>query len=160
MAEFKYRLQVLLDQKIEAQEEAQRRLAERQKELAAEQKTLDELCAGQQRITEAMARTRQTLVTTGGGVHGILSRRDYLRGLKADLESAKDAVLLQRARVQDFEQCVSDTRKELAEYSRQVEILKKHRDRLAKRFAREREAQEAKEQDEMGNVIFLRRRQT
>ncbi len=160
MAEFKYRLQVLLDQKLEAQEEAQRKLAERQKELAAEQKAFDDLTTAQQRIEEAMARTRQTLLTPGCEVQGILFRRDYLRGLKTDLESAKDAVLLQRVRVQDFEQRVSEARQELAECSRQVEILKKHRERLAKRFAREQEAQEAKEQDEMGNLIYLRRRQT
>jgi flagellar biosynthesis chaperone FliJ len=151
---------VLLEQKLEAQEQSQRRLAERQKELAGEQKAFDDLTGAQQRIEQVMTRTRQTMLTSGGEVQGILFRRDYLRGLKTDLEAAKDAVLVQRVRVQEFEQRVSEGRQELAECSRQVEILKKHRERLAKRFAREQEAHDAKEQDEMGNLIYLRRRQS
>jgi flagellar biosynthesis chaperone FliJ len=75
------------------------------------------------------------------------------------LKAAGEAVIVQQLRVHEFEDLVTEARRELAECTRQVEILNKHRERLASRFRREMEAKEAREQDEMGNIIFLRKRQ-
>jgi flagellar protein FliJ len=160
MAPFRYRLQPLLDLKLERRDEVQRDLALRLKELASEQKALEELVQGRARMEEKLFRSRRDVLAGADGASGlaIRQRTDYLRGLTTDLEAAKDAEFSQRMRVREFEERVAKTRRQLADCSREVEVLQKHREHLEKRFVREGEQKDAAEQDEIGSAMFTRRR--
>jgi flagellar biosynthesis chaperone FliJ len=162
MPQFTYRLQVLLDQKITAKQEAQQVLADRQKELRAEQDALEECRRQETLVSGKIGDARGKLLSRGGlGTSGEAVRlyRDYLRGLQADLDAAKDTSFSQQLRLREAEERLAEARSSLAEASRQVEVLEKHRARLERRFLREAEHQEALAQEEMGNVMFSRRRQ-
>jgi flagellar biosynthesis chaperone FliJ len=160
MPGFHYRLKPLLDKKQAAKEEAQRALGERQKEQAAEREQLDGCRRERERLESQLAQARRRVMGAAQGASGgaIQARRDYARGLAADVQAAADALAAQEIRVQEAEQRVAAARAELAERSREVDVLEKHRERLEQRFRREVERKEALEQEEMGNVMYLSRR--
>ena len=160
MPEFKYRLQPLLDLKVERKAQLQLELAARQKELAAEQEALVEMTGNRTRMQDKLAASRKELLNRSGGSSGriIEQHKNYMMGLTADLEAAKAAEFAQHSRVRKFEENVEKARQALAECSREVDVLNKHRSRVQKRFLEAAERQEAVEQDEMSNAIFNRRR--
>jgi flagellar export protein FliJ len=160
MPTFKYRLQPLLDIKIERKEALEQELALRRKELAAEQEALAELERAQATLTLRLAEALRARL--GAGLHAsghvLEQHTDYLRGLSGDVTAGKSAVSAQRLRVRDFEDRVAQARRSLAEAAREVDVLEKHRERLEQRFARALERKEAVEQDEMGGIIFNQKR--
>ena len=156
MAPFQYRLQPLLEVKLERRKELERALTGRQRELAMEREALAELEQAQNglrlRVAEAL-RTRLQADSNANGYTLDLHTR-YLRGLAADVEAGKGAVAAQRIRVGEFQDLVAEARQHLAEAARVVEVLNKHRERLEKSFLSTLERKEAQEQDEMGSIIF------
>lgn len=160
MPAFHYRLQPLLDKKAHLKEAAQRALGDRQNELRAEREALERCGKEQERLERELARARAAVLGAAQGSTGVLigARKDYVRGLAADLVAAADTLAAQETRVRDAEDRVAAARTELAERSREVDVLEKHRARLEQRFRHEAERKEALEQEEMGNVMFLRRR--
>ena len=160
MAKFQYRLQPLLDLKTERKEQCELALAERRRELAAEQEALVELEEKRVRVGAALTDALRSRLAAGAGASGLAlaQQTDYLRGLTADLTEAKSAVIAQQLRVREFERRVETARRQLADAVREVEVLEKHRERLQQRFAREQERKDALEQDDMGNVIFNQKR--
>jgi hypothetical protein len=160
MANFRYRLQTLLDRKIDRRKELERSLVERQKELAAEQKALAEMEEAQVALEATLVEARRKLLAIQAGESGytLQLRIQHLRGLRADVETGQGAVLAQRLRVGDFEDRVAEAQRLLADASREVEVLEKHRERLETRFLRALQQKEALEQDEMGGIIFNQRR--
>jgi flagellar export protein FliJ len=160
MARFQYRLQPLLDLKTERKEQLELALAERRKELAAEQEALAELEQKRDALRVALAEALRQRLAAGAGAsgHALGQHTDFLRGLTADVMSAAAATTAQALRVRQFERLVDEARRQLAEAVREVEVLKKHRERVQQRFLREQERKDAVEQDDMGNVIFNSKR--
>jgi len=160
MAQFHYRLQILLDLKIDAREKLERALAERQRELAAENRALAELEEAQRVLAGKLKESRTALLGTGAGVsgHTLELRTRYLKRLVQDVETGQDAVSAQRLRVGEFQDRVAEARQHLADAAREVEVLEKHKERLQGRFLRAIEQKQALEQDEMGGIIFNQRR--
>lgn len=157
---FKYRLQLLLDGRIQLKQEAEQRLAARQRELRTERERLEELDAEVGRVAKVKSEFRARLLSgTEAAVSGrdAAISRDYLRGLDQDLETARDACFSQRLVLEEAEERLSAARRELAECTREVEILEKHKARLEQRFVRELARKEAIEQDEIGNMLFMNR---
>ena len=158
---FKYRLQPLLDQKIALKHQAEEALGMRQRELQAEKQKLEEASQRQRELTQKKDQLRQQLLSPPPQqlLKGdeIRRRLDYLRGVGADADAAKDAVFAQRLAVEESQERVGEARHHLAECSRAVEILEKHREKLSKRFQQQVERTEAMEHDEIGNMLHLRR---
>jgi flagellar export protein FliJ len=156
MARFTYRLQQLLDLKLERKEQLQQELGRRQRELAAEQEAGEELrrqrILVQENLTAAQSSMRGGTQGTSGRI--IQQHADYVRGLSADLSAAKDAEFAQELRIREFEGRVASARRLLADCSREVEVLNKHRDRLERRFLKELEKREAIQQDDITNSKF------
>ena len=157
MEQFKYRLQPLLDLKLEKQTQLQLALVQRQKELAAEKEALEQLRREQARIQEKLTSARPGVMAGGNGVTGREVRLyvDYLRGLEADLAAAIDAVGSQQLRIREFEERVVKARQAVAECAREIEVLNKYRARLEKRFLDKIGREEALAQDEIGNTMFV-----
>jgi flagellar export protein FliJ len=157
---FQYRLQPLLDMKIERKDELEAALAQRRKELAVERDALAELERAQEALTARLADALRARLGAGSGANGYVlgQHTEYLRGLAGDVTAGKGAVSAQRLRVREFEGRVTEARRLLAEAAREVDVLKKHRERLETRFRRALERKEAVEQDEMGGIIFNQKR--
>ncbi len=164
MATFRYRLQPLLDQKSREKEEAEEALAERQKELRAERQKLEELRKKEEQLAAQRDGLRRSLLDGGSErpVTGdeIRRRVERLRALGQDVETARDAVFSQKIVIEEAEERLENARRQVAECTRQVEILTKHRSKLERRFLAEAERKEALEQDEIGNILFMRNRQS
>lgn len=161
MPGFKYRLQPLLDEKLQLKEDAEEQLAVRQKELRAEQNKMENLEARVRELGDKKAQFRRNLLAGAAGpLNGQAAalRRDYLMGLEQDTDQAKDACFSQRLAIDEALERVAEARRELAERTREVEILNKHRDKLKQRFEREAERKDALEQDEIGNMLYMSRR--
>jgi flagellar biosynthesis chaperone FliJ len=158
MAQFQYRLQTLLDQKMREKEQAQQDLAAAQKELRAEETEL-ETCRLQQQGAEARLRNARAEMRfpVNGGSSGewLCLRRDYIGRLMGECDDASDVTRTQELRVSEAEERLADARQTLASRSRDVEVLEKHRGRLERRFNNEAERKMALDQEEMANVIFL-----
>jgi flagellar biosynthesis chaperone FliJ len=160
---FVYRLRILLEQRETALEEAQRALAAKLAEVESAREMLrtlsrkaDEAVATAKSAAKAITAPSDEAVS----VNDLLSRVEKARSLERDAGFAKDEVLEQRIAVQDAEDAVEETRNQLAEAMRAVEVLRKHRERAEAKYRRAEEEREAGEMDEAGVAVFNRGRKS
>jgi flagellar biosynthesis chaperone FliJ len=162
VAEFRYRLQVLLDQKVRDKEKAQQVLTNARQQLLVAEAELracqNAMLAADERLSGAQEQIASPDVIRGSKVELLRVRRDYILRLKDERDRASDATAAQEVAVDEVEERLAAARAQLASASRDVEVLEKHRARLERRFNEELMRKEALEQEEMANVIFLRRK--
>src|SRR5206468_3737218 len=103
--------------------------------------------------------SRRGLLAGSSGATGLAIQqyRDYLSGLEMDLESARNSTFSQQQRVREFEDRLAESKRELNECLREIDVLSKHHDRLRLRFLRAVERKEAAEQDEIGTSMFVKK---
>jgi flagellar biosynthesis chaperone FliJ len=162
VAQFRYRLQTLLDQKAQAKEEAQHALAAAQQELRIQEEELQACRREQEASADRVRRAREEIVSPAS-VHGsngelMRMRRDYIGRLQDEWCNASDATAAQELAVREAEERLTAARETLTTASREVEVLEKHRARLERRFHDEVGRKETLEQEEMANVMFMQRR--
>lgn len=160
MAGFKFRLQALLDQRAEGKRHAEELLAVRERELAVERQTMKELEEEAQRIEEHFKRKRMERVATG--VHGgstLTKQSDFLFGLKLDVQAAQSGVFSQQVFIDQASEAVQEAQAALEERRRELDVLEKYRQKAEKRFLQQAAYKEELEQDEIGNVMHLSRRE-
>jgi len=163
MAQFRYRLQTLLDQKVRAKEEAEHGLAAAKRNLRAAQEELEECARVQKASADQLRCARVEMVSSGfGGSRGeqMRWRRDYIRRLEAEYKSASDATRAQELSVSEAEERLAGARETLASRARDVEILERHRAKLERRFNEAAARKEALDHEEMANITFLRKQGT
>ncbi len=160
MPTFTFRLQSLLDQKIEAVKTAKLALAERQRELEEQQAALMRLIEAENTIQQQIKASRETLLTTSGADHApeVHRRNNFLAGLQQDLSIAHGEMLVQKFAVEEAEATLEHARKHLIECSREAEKLDKYREKQQHGWLAEQAKKEAIEQDELGTVMYLNRR--
>jgi len=160
MAHFQYRLQPLLDLKLEYRKALERALAALRLELAAEEAALVELRKTHDALKVRFAEALRARLSADSIVQSrnLDQHTHYLRGLAADLEAAAGAAAAQRIRIAGFQDRVTAALRQLAQAAHEVEVLNKHRERLERGFLRMEERKEALEQDEMGSIVFNRGR--
>jgi flagellar biosynthesis chaperone FliJ len=156
---FVFRLQALLDRRIDLRKEAEDELKAREDDFSAETRTLREL---EQAVETAVAlyRRRRTERSKSGMRLGvpILIQNDALIGLEMDVHEARSAVLSQQILVDQARERVNEANRTLASRRLDEEVLEKYRDKAKTRFEKEESYKEELEQDEIGNVIYLGRR--
>lgn len=163
MPVFRFRVQPLLDQKIEAKEEAEKALVERQKELAAEKGKLEEARRKERDLIDLRLRLRRQVMSNAGhplSGDEVRRRVEYIKDLALQADAAKEAVYSQQLVVTEADEKVKAAREHLAECTREVDILTKYRKKLEERFLRDAEQKEALELDEIGNMLYTSRRRS
>jgi len=165
MAQFVYRLRLLLEQKEELKKEAERELARRQKELEAQRERLEVLQRCEQELVEKRDWLRRELLNKSEDqealtAHEVRERAEFVKVMGVQIEDAKNDVLVQRTVIETCEVKVQQAKSLVEEAKREVEILTKHRAKQEERFMREERAKEELELDEIGNVLFTTRRRT
>ncbi len=163
MAQFIYRLRLLLEQKEDAKKEAERELARQEHELEMQVAALQSLQQLERELVEKRARLRRELMAKPGEqetllAHEVLQRSEFVKVLGLQIDEARDDVLLQRTVIQTCELKVQEAKKSVEEAKREVEVLTKHRAKQEERFVREQQAKEDLELDEIGNVLYATRR--
>lgn len=159
MQTFKYRLQPLLDLKIDQKSQLQASVAQCQRELAAEQEELAKLQRAEGQLEKKLLEARRAMFAGANGASGfaIQQHKDYLNGLATDLETARNSTFSQQLRVSEFEAKLAEAKRQLMECLREIDVLTKHRERLQQRFVKAAENKEAAVQDEIGTAMFVRK---
>jgi len=161
VAQFRYRLQTLLGQKMQANQEAEHGLAAALRELRKQQDELEACLREQKAAAERLEEARlEALSPVAGATTGEWMRlnRAHIHRLEEQNERAVSESKAQELSVTEAEERLAEARKTLASRSRDVEVLERHRARLERRFHAEAEKKETLDQEEMANVIFLQGR--
>jgi flagellar biosynthesis chaperone FliJ len=160
VAVFTFRLQTLLDQKLEMEAKARLAVAERQRILDEQQNILLQVIENEKRIQRSISRTRDELllarVTNVGA--DVQRKNDYLAALRQDLKTAHDQTLVQQFAVEEEQMNLEKAQAYALECFREAEKLSRYRAKLEKRFFAEGSRKEELEQDEFGTTMYLSRR--
>ncbi len=165
MAQFTYRLQVVLEQKEEARKAAEAEATKRQQELESQLQALEGLKLRHDQLTQHRDDLRRRLfastpaeVTLTG--NDVTQRAEQVKVVGLQIEDAKAEIVAQRQFVEQCEARVEEAKRMVAEARREVEVLTKHRTRQEERFLRELRAKEELALDEIGNVLYATRRRS
>jgi flagellar biosynthesis chaperone FliJ len=165
MAQFTYRLQLLLERKEEAKKEAERELTRREQELESQVERLKGLQRREQELIAQRGRLRRDLLckpSNGGELtaHDVVTRSEYVKVVGLQIEEARSDIVTQQQVVEEYENKVREAKLRVDEARREVEVLTKHRAKQEERFLRDLEAKEELALDEIGNVLFTTRRRS
>ncbi len=156
-----YRLQVLLDIRTKAEEEAKEafsvavKAADREKkQLVALQQTLERM------KVERKAKVQAFLVemtAKGGGISGFQQMGRFEARLKD--EEAQQALEIEQQKevVVQAEKLVEQRRAEMAEAAKEKKAIEKNKEAFVKQVRAERMAKEELNQEEIGNALHLQR---
>ncbi|MBV8808611.1 MAG: hypothetical protein JO033_08050 [Acidobacteriaceae bacterium] len=160
MPAFVFRLQILLDHKLDIEAKARAAVIEKRRVLEEQQSILLRLVESEERIELAISRTRDELllaaVTNVGA--DVQRKNDYLAALRQDLSAAHDQTLVQKFAVEEAEMNLNEAQAHALECLREAETLTRYREKLEKRFFAEAAKKEELEQDELGTTTYLNRR--
>lgn len=165
MRQFTYRLQPLLEQKEEAEKEAEREQARQEQELEAQKAALRSLQQHERELVEKRDQLRRGLLSKPGE-HGVLAAREvqarseHVQVVGLQIEEARNDVLAQHQLVEQCDLRVREAKKRVAEARREVEVLSKHRAKQEERFVRDLQVQEERALDEIGNALYTNRRRS
>src|ERR1700761_2346027 len=153
---FVFRLQTLLDQRIDLRKQAEDELKAGESELLAEQTTLQELEQAVETAAAHYRRRREERSKSGMSLGvPILIQNDSLIGLEMDMQEARSAVLSQQILVDRALGLVKKATAVLASRRLDEEVLEKYRQKAKNRFEQEESYKDELEQDEIGSVMYL-----
>ncbi len=159
MATFIFRLQTLLDQKLDMQAQARAAVSEKQRVLDDQQSVLLELVENERRTEHSISCTRNELllasVTNSGA--DVQRKNEYLAALRQDFSAARHQTLVQKFAVEEAEMTLHQAQAYALECFREAEKLSRYREKLEKRFFAEAAKKEELEQDELGTTMYLSR---
>ena len=158
MPPFRYRLEALLDQKREAKTAAETALAARRAEERQARVRLAELETFATAAAERKRLARETAFVDNDLIEDILARRNDVTIYARRLEEAKDDVMSQRLFLEELAELTEAALAAVAEASREVEVLLKHRGKAEARFLVEADRKETLEQEEIAAAMFENRR--
>jgi flagellar biosynthesis chaperone FliJ len=157
-----YRLQVLLDIRMKAEEEAKEAFSASVKALDVEKKKL----VGMQKDLEDRKVGRKAKVAAflddvakkGGGISGFQQMNRFEDRLKDEEAQLSLEIERQKESVTEAEKLVEQRRQEMAEAATERKAIEKHKETWAKQVRFERQQKEEMNQEEIGGVLHLARR--
>jgi flagellar export protein FliJ len=159
----KYRLQPVLDKRQKIKEDAEKALGAAQKELDAEKKKEQECAEAVENAKRAKeefkAEMNRKMLTENLEINKITMLKNYVKSLEYLIEQAKEKLEQQKVRVKQAEKVVDQKRGELLEATKEFQAIEKHKEKWAEAIKKEMEEAEQKEQEEIGNVLYLQRKQ-
>lgn len=157
MAKIVYPLAEVMRIKEKRVEDAERNLQEKKNILLKEQETLKEREKERDKVKEhlndKLLQFRREL-DRGTTSPKIRQMKDYMNLVKENLATEEKKVEQQRQVVKKAEENVEIAKQELKERTKEVDKLVEHRSEWVKAIRKEIEFEEAKEQDEIGNITY------
>jgi flagellar export protein FliJ len=157
-----YRLQVLLEMRERAKEEAEQAFSDAVKALEkekAELKRLEEELEKRkaERKQKVMAYLQQVMAKGAAGVNGLNMMNRYEDRLKDEEAQVALEIERQKEAIKVAEKLVEQRRREMAEAAKELKAIEKHKETWQKQIRAERQAKEELNQEEIGNTLFLMR---
>jgi flagellar biosynthesis chaperone FliJ len=157
-----YRLQVLLEMRERAKEEAENafsdavKAAEKQKaELKRMEQELEKRKA--ERKQKVMAYLQQLMAKGSAGPNNFTMMNRYEERLKDEEAQLALEIEQQKEAVKVAEKLVEQRRREMAEAAKELKAIEKNKEAFLKQVRAERQAKEELNQEEIGNTLFLMR---
>lgn len=158
----KYRLQIVLDKRQKAKENAEKLLGEAQKALEGERKKeadcVQAVADAKQRKEDARNELNQKILEGQLSIDKIRMGKDHLKSLDFEIKKAEQKLEEQRLKVKEAELFVEQRRSELIEKTKDFQAIEKHKEKWAENLKKELDNAEQNEQEEIGNVLFLARK--
>jgi len=154
----KYRLQIVLDQKEEARDQAAKVLQEKKDALKREQEKADEI--RQNLEATKSRREREYLEMTQGSMGGGIAvddaqrRLNFIKSLDVKAKRLEEDLSLQVKRVKRAEQEVEIALQDLIQASRELQVMQRHKENWEKEVKRRQEEKDQNEMNEIGNVMY------
>lgn len=156
-----YRLQVLLDIRTKAEDEAKEAFSVAIRALEQEKQTLAKLQQDlERRKAERKARVAafiEEVTKKGGGITGFQQMGRFEERLKDEETQAALEIERQKEAVVEAEQVVDERRLEMAEAAKERKAIEKHRDTWKAQVRKELMTKEEMTQEEIGSVLHLQR---
>jgi hypothetical protein len=156
-----YRLQVLLDIRTKAEDEAKEAFSAAVKALDKEKKTLTRM---QEDLTRRKAERKakvaafiEEVTKKGGGINGFQQMNRFEQRLKDEEAQAALDIDRQKELVVEAEKLVEQRRVEMAEAAKEKKAIEKHKDTWKKQVRFEMQQKEEMNQEEIGSVLHLQR---
>jgi len=153
----KYRLQPLLEVKERHKRQTEIALSKAFKELKEEEEKLKKLEREKQEIVEKRLQTRREMaemVRMGESqVSDSHTRLNYLKKLQEDEEKKDQEIEDQKLAIKRAEEKLAQAKRDYIDACKEVKIMEKHKELWAKKVKQKLEYQEAKQMNELGNVI-------
>lgn len=157
----KYRLEALLRIKQRLKKKAEVRLAHAIKALMEAREKLKKLEEEKAEIIRKWEESRKDMkakmisgpMVGEGNVHV-----NYLKKLKEDEEAKEEEIEDQKQVVEEAEEGVALARREYIDACKELQVMEKHKELWEKKVKAEITRREAREMDELGNVIHQLRR--
>lgn len=156
-----YRLQVLLDMREKAKEEAERAFSDAIKALEKEKQEQVRLEAElDRRRKERKAKVAeyfQQLMAKGAGINGMNMMGRFEERLKDDEAQVALQIEHQKEVVRTAARLVEQRRMLMAEAAKELKAIEKNKETFQKQVRKERQEREELNQEEIGNALFLAR---
>ena len=158
----KYRLQIVLEKRQKAKEDAEKALGVARKALEAE-KEKETACiqaveAAKKQKENAKIELNQKMLEGKLSIEKIRMGKDHLKSLDFEIKKAEQKLEEQRAKVKQAELFLEQRRTELIDKTKDFQAIEKHKEKWAENLKKEMENAEQNEQEEIGNVLFLARK--
>ncbi|WP_434299562.1 flagellar assembly protein FliH [Corallococcus exiguus] len=156
-----YRLQVLLDMREKAKEEAEQAFSDAVKALAKEEQEQNRLEAElERRRKERKAKVQeyfQQIMAKGAGINGMNMMGRFEQRLKDDEAQVALQIEHQKEVVRTAGRLVEQRRMLMAEAAKELKAIEKNKEKFVKQVKKEREDREELGQEEIGSALFLAR---
>ncbi|NNB89299.1 flagellar assembly protein FliH [Corallococcus exiguus] len=156
-----YRLQVLLDMREKAKEEAEQAFSDAVKALAKEEQEQKRLEAElERRRKERKAKVAeyfQQIMAKGAGINGMNMMGRFEARLKDDEAQVALQIEHQKEVVRTAGRLVEQRRMLMAEAAKELKAIEKNKEKFVKQVKKEREDREELGQEEIGSALFLAR---
>lgn len=161
-AALKYPLEQVLEVKKKRVEEAEKVVAEKKKQLEREQEKLKRAELERDKVKEhyrAKLKQLRDALDTGTTTDKIQQMRQYLEVVEEKLAQEEDKVRKQKLAVEQAEVDLKNAQEAWKQCLKEVDKLQEHRKMWLKEMNIEAERELAKEQDELGSVMFQSNKQ-
>ena len=156
-----YRLQVLLEMREQAEEDAKQAFSDAVRALQKEQTALKDLETSLARRKlerkAKMSAYMNEVMAKGAGVSGLSQMNRFEDRLKAEEAQVALDIEQQKEAVVQAEKTVEEKRSEMAEAAKEKKAIEKHKENWTKDVKKERDTKEDLNQEEIGNSLHLQR---
>jgi len=156
-----YRLEVLVEMRERAKEQAEQAFSDAIKALEKEKKELQRLMEDlERRKRERKAKVAaylQEVMAKGAGINGLNLMGRYEERLKDEEAQVALDIERQKEAIKVAEKLVEQRRREMADAAMELKAIEKHKETWQKQLRAERQAREELNQEEIGNTLFLMR---
>jgi YscO-like protein len=153
----RYRLQPVLDSKEKRKKETEKHLAEVRKEVARQEKILQEKEAA---VVQAVQKKDQyvadfqTKLNAGMETGKITAAKAYIELLKKNIELAKKKVEEQKKVIEEWKNKEQEALHQVTEATKEMKVIEKHKENWSDSVKKEIEFNEEKEQEEVAQNLY------